>query len=63
MVRAPCKFKQRDVTRALKAAFAAGVKVPVVRIDKDGTINIVANPSTAEDENALAEFRRLHGYG
>jgi hypothetical protein len=37
----PCTFKQHDVTRALRAADAAGRKVHRVEIDRDGKIVLV----------------------
>jgi hypothetical protein len=38
MARRPLTFKQLDVTRALKAAIAAGVEVVRVEITQDGRI-------------------------
>jgi hypothetical protein len=38
MARGPLTFKQLDVTRALKAARAAGENVHKVEIDRDGKI-------------------------
>jgi hypothetical protein len=38
-------FKQRDVTKALKAAVKAGIVVGRVEIDKDGKIIIVLTKS------------------
>jgi hypothetical protein len=35
-------FRQRDVTRAIKAVVGAGVPVARVEVDKDGKIAIVA---------------------
>jgi hypothetical protein len=46
MARAPSIFRQQDVTRAFRAAKAAGVRVARVEIDRDGKIVIV----TADDE-------------
>jgi hypothetical protein len=40
--RAPCTFRQTDVTRALKAARAAGYERVRVEIDREGKIAIVA---------------------
>ena len=38
--RKPPTFKQRDVTRAVKGAKAAGIEVARVKISKDGTIQV-----------------------
>jgi hypothetical protein len=42
MARAPCTFRQQDVTRAVKAVVAAGVGIARVEIDKTGKITIIA---------------------
>ena len=41
MPRAPSIFRQQDITRAFRAAKAAGVRVARVEIDRDGKIVIV----------------------
>ena len=41
MSRAPSTFKQRDVTAALKAAAAAGVKLKRIEIAQDGKIVLI----------------------
>jgi hypothetical protein len=46
MPRGPCTFKQRDVTRALKAAVAAGIRVERIEIDREGKIVISAPSAT-----------------
>ena len=41
MARAPSTFRQHDVTRAIKAAAAAGVDIARIEIDKAGKIVII----------------------
>ena len=41
MARGKLRFRQSDVTRAIKAAIAAGIDVARVEIDKEGKIVIV----------------------
>jgi hypothetical protein len=53
MARGPCTFKQQDVTRALRAAVAAGVEVQRFEIDKDGKIVVV----TGKSQEPVAEGR------
>lgn len=53
MARGPCTFKQQDLTRALRAAVAAGVKVQRFEIAKDGKIVVV----TGETQEPVAEGR------
>jgi hypothetical protein len=54
MARAPATFKQQDLTRAFRAAQAAGVKVARIEIDRDGKIVIVTADGEAErrEENS-----------
>jgi hypothetical protein len=42
MARAPSKFRQSDVTRAVKAVVTAGVEVREVVVDTDGRIRVIA---------------------
>jgi hypothetical protein len=53
MARGRCTFKQQDVTRALRAAAAAGMKVERYEIDKDGKIIVV----TGKPQEPAAESR------
>jgi hypothetical protein len=54
-------FKQRDVTRALRATVAAGIQVKRIEIDRTGKIAIVtvnksARLSDDELDRELAEY-------
>lgn len=59
-------FTQSDVTRAIKAAKAAGVEIGKVEVDRAGRIAIVpltAMPPAAADDldSELREFVERHG--
>jgi hypothetical protein len=47
------RFKQADVSRALKGAHKAGLSLSRVEIDLDGKIVLVPNVSTVEAPNEL----------
>jgi ssDNA-binding replication factor A large subunit len=67
MARAPATFRQGDVTRAIRAAVAAGVDIARIEIARDGRIVIVtgkAQPAVQDDlDRELAEFEARHGQG
>ena len=68
MARGPNKFKQRDVTRALRAAMAAGIEVGRFEIGTDGKIVVVpaeGSPMVPVDDldRELADFEMRHGQG
>jgi len=50
VARAQLTFRQTDVTRAIRAAQAAGVSVGRVEIDKSGKIVIVAGSPANSNE-------------
>jgi predicted aspartyl protease len=50
MSRGSCKFKQRDVTRALRGTVKAGIEVRRIEIDKEGKIVVVAGRPSPEGE-------------
>ena len=51
MARRPSRFRQQDVTRALRAAEADGRKVRRVEIDREGRIVLVMiEPANPEPE-------------
>jgi hypothetical protein len=54
MSRGPQTFRQRDVTRAVKAVLAAGVTVTAVRVDRDGAIVV----SFEKPGKILAEYEQ-----
>jgi hypothetical protein len=61
MSRRPPTFRQADVTRAVKAAKAAGIKVTRVEITKDGKIAIVTSEQVPADEcDELDKWVKIH---
>ena len=67
MSRRPQTFRQRDITRAIRAVSTAGVGVASVEIGVDGKIVVVVaahgqlpSPLTELDRE-LAEFESSHG--
>ena len=51
MSRAPSTFRQQDVTKALKAAVAAGLHVAGFKIGAHGQIEVVIGDSQAQDSS------------
>ena len=45
-MRAPSNFRQKDVTKAVRAVTAAGVHVVRIEIDKTGKISIITTDAT-----------------
>jgi hypothetical protein len=46
--RGSCIFKQRDLTKAVKAVAAAGLEIARVEVDREGKIIIVAGKPAPE---------------
>jgi hypothetical protein len=61
MPSAPCNFRQRDLTRAIKGARAAGIDVARIEIEKDGRIVILPTQSAAVPETARNEWDEVPG--
>ena len=55
------RFRQADVTRAVRAAKKAGIDVRSVEIMPDGRISIVALHPVAEGDDVDAELAALEG--
>jgi hypothetical protein len=49
MARQKCRFRQREVVRAIKAALAAGVEVDRFEINTDGKIVVHLHGSGGDD--------------
>lgn len=55
------KFRQSDLTRALKAAIAAGLEIAAVEIDPTGKIVIMTGAKElAAPKNALDKWMTKH---
>jgi hypothetical protein len=67
MSRGAQTFKQRDVTKAIRAAVKAGVKGWRVEIDKNGKITLTSaesSSSLSDDlDRELADFEARRGQG
>lgn len=65
MSRGQQTFKQRDVTKALKATVKAGIAVARVEIGMDGKIVVVTQQPAATPQDdldrELKEFEARHG--
>jgi hypothetical protein len=61
MTRRPASFRQRDLTRAVKAVIAAGLHVAGVKISARGDIEVVTGDDRAQDSptQEVNEWDRL----
>jgi hypothetical protein len=50
-----CTFRQRDVTRAIRAVQAAGMEIARVEIDKVGKIVIITSDPTDHPSDSRGE--------
>src|SRR5262249_22622306 len=60
MARAPSRFRQGDVTRAVKAVVAAGVEVREVLVDTDGKIRVIAGKPANEAHGPQNEWDSVY---
>lgn len=49
IAKVPVKFKQRDISRALKAASCAGLNISRVDIETDGRLTLIFSSPTSSD--------------
>ena len=61
MARAPSTFRQQDVTRAVRAVTAAGVRIERIEIDKAGKIIIIPTTDASQpgDRTEANEWDRV----
>jgi hypothetical protein len=63
MSRAPVSFKERDLTRAVKAIKKAGLKIKIVEVHKSGRIIVVpVHTEGAEAQQDQDEWDQVLGH-
>jgi len=55
MSRRPSSFRQRDLTRAVKAVIAAGLHVAGVKVSAQGDIEVVTGEEKTQDPSTEGE--------
>jgi hypothetical protein len=55
VVRARSTFRQRDLTRAVKAVIAAGLHVAGVKVSAQGDIEVVTGEEKTQDSSTQGE--------
>jgi hypothetical protein len=60
-MRSTSSFKQRDVTRLVKAVTAAGLPVAGVKVNPQGEIEVVTGETAGQDPKLLDEWMAKHG--
>jgi hypothetical protein len=58
--RRPSLFRQRDISRAIKATKSAGEQVVRIEVDRDGKIVIITAREVTQPANALDEWLTAH---
>jgi hypothetical protein len=62
MARAPSTFRQRDLTRMVKAFLAAGLRVTGGKFNpQTGQIEVVTDEAAAQDSTPLDSWMAKHG--
>jgi hypothetical protein len=59
MARGSLSFRQTDVTRAIKAAVAAGIEIARVEVDKAGKIVIIPGKPESTEAKGGSEWDRI----
>jgi hypothetical protein len=61
MARGACTFRQRDVTKAVKAIVAAGCEVARAEIEPSGKITVIVGKpqATTEEGQGVNEWDRI----
>jgi hypothetical protein len=55
MTRRPSAFRQRDLTRAVKAVIAAGLHVAGVKVSVQGDFEVVTGEDRAQDSSSRGD--------